>query len=278
MTPSRPLLRYHGGKWRLAPWIIGHFPRHAMYVEPFGGGASVLLRKKPALQEVYNDLDDEIVNLFRVLRTPPLAEELMRLLELTPHARAEYDLSCGAASSCPVETARRTLVRAYMGYGSNAVTGQYKSGFRNKLSMGEKGLALNWSAYPEAIPAFIRRIRLVTIECMDALECIPRYDARKTLFYVDPPYLPETRTAHGESYRHEMTPEQHARLAGVLHEARGMVILSGYDSPLYRELYADWRTVTRRTTGEKAAARTEVLWISPNAARAMPQKHLMEAV
>ena len=278
MTPSRPLLRYHGGKWRLAPWIIGHFPRHLMYVEPFGGGASVLLRKQPALQEVYNDLDGEIVNLFRVLRDSDHAERLTRLLELTPHAWSEYDLSCEEPVSCPVETARRTLVRAYMGYGSNAVTGQYKSGFRNKLSIGKTGLAVNWMDYPTAIPAFVRRLRQVIIECLDALECIPRYDVRETLFYVDPPYLPETRTAHGESYRHEMTPEQHVQLAGILHAVEGMVILSGYDSPLYRELYADWRVTTRRTIGEKAAKRTECLWISPNATRSMPQKSLLEGV
>lgn len=278
MTPTRPVMRYHGGKWRLAPWIIGHFPEHAMYVEPFGGGASVLLRKTPALQEIYNDLDSEIVNVFRVLRDEAMAVRLIRQLELTPHAREEYELSWKPPADCPVETARRTLVRAYMGYGGNAVTAQYKTGFRNRRSIGDTGLAGNWSKYPASIAVFVERLRQVTVECLPALELIPKYDGPGALFYVDPPYLPETRTPHGQGYRHEMTPEQHMDLARTLQGVQGMVVLSGYDSPLYRELYAGWRMVTRAARGEKAAARTECLWISPKAAVAMPQRSILEVV
>ena len=84
----RPLLRYHGGKWLLAPWIISHFPAHRVYVEPFGGAASVLIRKERSYAEVYNDLDSEVVNLFRVLRAQP--DDLVHAIELTPFARDEF--------------------------------------------------------------------------------------------------------------------------------------------------------------------------------------------
>ena len=103
-TVTRPALRYYGGKFRLAPWIIGHFPVHECYVEPFGGAMSVLLRKAPARYEVYNDLDREVVNLFRVLRERP--EEFIRAIELTPYSRAEQLLAFEPAPEDELERAR----------------------------------------------------------------------------------------------------------------------------------------------------------------------------
>lgn len=88
---KRPLLRYHGGKWKLAPWILRHLPPHRVYVEPFGGGGSVLLQKPRSYAEVYNDLDGEIVNLFRVARER--GEELAQAVELTPFARLDRNLA-----------------------------------------------------------------------------------------------------------------------------------------------------------------------------------------
>ncbi|MDC8992353.1 DNA adenine methylase, partial [Pseudomonas aeruginosa] len=86
-----PVIRYHGGKFRLAPWVIRHFPPHTCYVESFGGAAGVLMQKERAYAEVYNDLDGDIVNLFRVLQLEETREQLTRLLVLTPYARGEFD-------------------------------------------------------------------------------------------------------------------------------------------------------------------------------------------
>lgn len=119
MTPTRPVLRYMGGKWRLAPWILRHLPPHRTYVEPFGGAASVLLRKPRAYAEIYNDLDGEIVSLFRVLRDPEAAAELVRRIALTPFAREEFDVKprpvgVGRGRHAPtsLRKARQRLVRA----------------------------------------------------------------------------------------------------------------------------------------------------------------------
>src|SRR4051812_1578874 len=117
IAPTRPVLRYHGGKWRIAPWIIEHFPPHLMYVEPFAGAASVLLRKPRVDFEVYNDLDTDVVNVFRVLRDPAAASQLAEQLSLTPWSRREFEVSY-EISDDPVERARRTLIRSFMGHGT----------------------------------------------------------------------------------------------------------------------------------------------------------------
>ncbi len=105
-APTRPVLRWHGGKWRLAPAILPYFPAHRIYVEPFGGAGSMLLRKPRCYAEVYNDLDDEVVNLFRVLRDEGGAARLVGMLRLTPFARAEF-MEANGATDDPVERARR---------------------------------------------------------------------------------------------------------------------------------------------------------------------------
>ncbi len=261
---KRSLMRYHGGKWRLAPWIISHFPQHRIYVEPFGGAASVLLRKARSYGEVYNDLDGEMVNLFRVLRNPAQASELVRLVTLTPYAREEFEESA-IVTDDPVEQARRTLIRASMGYSTGAQL-PYGTGFRGNVTRSYTTPALDWRNYPATLDAAIDRLRGVVIEHRPALDVIQQYDGPETLFYVDPPYVYETRNPQnaGMTYRHEMTDEQHAELAGVLRQVRGMVVLSGYPCRLYEELYGDWRCDSIAAHADGAKDRTEMLWINHN--------------
>ncbi len=267
MRRQRPVLRYHGGKWRLASWIISHFPEHRCYVEPFAGAASVLLRKQRSYAEIYNDVDDEIVNVFRVLRDQNEASELTRLLRLTPFSRTEFEQ--GYEDSQGIERARRTIVRSLMGFGSDAVNGHHKTGFRSNSNRSHTTPAHDWKNYADAIPFFTQRLAGVVIENRDACEVIAQHDSPQTLFYVDPPYVHSTRNkAHNSSkrnYRHEMTDEDHVRLADALRRVRGMVIISGYESDLYAELYAGWSTATRNALADGARKREEVLWLSPNA-------------
>lgn len=259
MNPSRPILRYHGGKWKLAPWIIDHLPAHRTYVEPFGGAASVLLRKPRSYAEVYNDLDGEVVNLFRVARDH--GDDLVRALEMTPFAREEFAGS-RIPTEDPLERARRMVIRSYMGFGSNAHN--KVSGFRANTRRAGTTPAMDWSRYPStALPAIIQRLQGVVIEHMDAAQVMTAHDGPKTVHYVDPPYVHSTRDKGGD-YRHEMTDEDHVRLAELLHTLKGAVVLSGYESPLYSSLYTMWRKVYRRTHADGARERMEVLWLSPN--------------
>lgn len=259
LIKPRPLVRWHGGKWAIAPWIVEHIPRHRVYVEPFGGGGSVLLRKPRSYGEVYNDLDGEIVNLFRVTRDRGPA--LQRAVRLTPYARAEFQASDDRPAAGPVERARRTLVRAFMGFGSLSPA-RRASGFRTNLTRTGSAPVHDWANFPDALDMTIRRLRGVVIEQRPAVTILREHDGPGTVHYCDPPYLPETRD-HGQDYRHEMTPADHAELAAVLHELKGAVLVSGYPSQLYDGLYKGWQRLERRAFANGARQRTEVLWIRP---------------
>ena len=272
---SRPALRYMGGKWRLAPWIVSHFPPHRIYVEPYAGGASVLLRKPRSYAEVYNDLDGEVVNLFRILRDPGLAARLINAIALTPFAREEFD-EAHAETSDTVEMARRLVIRSFMSHGSTAATTwhQRRSGFRAASNRNGTTPAHDWANLPDGLLQVTRRLRGIVIENRPALDIIRRFDAPDVLFYVDPPYLHETRSgkrAHGKlehAYAHEMSPRDHIALIRVLRRVRGMVVLSGYPSRLYDKLLRRWDRAERDSRADGALPRREVLWMNPAASRA----------
>lgn len=266
-TPTRPVMRYHGGKFRLAPWIISHFPPHRTYCEPFGGAASVLMQKPRSYGEVYNDLDDDIVNVMRVLRDPESCTRLAKSLAMTPYARAEFEQAFEHTDE-PAERARRTLVRAEMGFGSAGAT-KGSTGFRIDTKRNH-GTAMHvWSRIPHELADFGRRLQGVLIENRSALQVIADHDTAETLFYVDPPYVHDTRQMGSRCYRHEMDDQQHAQLLQALLSVKGMVVLSGYPHPLYEDALPQWtriETCARMAAGRGTGIRTEVLWISPNAA------------
>ncbi len=262
-TVTQPILRYYGGKWRIADWIIAHFPQHETYVDLFGGGASVLLRKPPSRAEVFNDIDSEVVNFFKVLRDRP--EELARAVVLTPWSRAEY-YAAYEHSGDDLERARRFLVRSWMGIGSPV--SRWRSGFRVRRDPGSMTQLLGqWNKTPAVIQAAAQRFKEVIIECDDFRDIIERYDTPDTLFYCDPPYLMSVRIRKwaGEAYRHEMSENDHRKLAEMLNNIRGTAIVSGYPSRLYDELFGDWRKVERQSCDRGQNRRVECLWIHPRA-------------
>lgn len=268
---TRPVLRYHGGKWLLAPWIMSHFPAHRVYVEPFGGAGSVLLRKPRSYAEVYNDRDGEIVSLFRVLRDPIAALRLTELLRLTPFSRAEFRLSYEPAGDV-VEQARRTVVRAFLGFGSPSASGR-RTGFRSNSHRNGNGAASDWANLPAALSAVTDRLRGVVVEERDACAVLRQHDSPETLCYADPPYPQVTRTTALKGYRHELTDDDHRELAAVLRSLAGMVVLSGYPCDLYdRDLYPDWHRVERHALADGARKRTEVLWLNPACAEALERE------
>lgn len=260
---TRPLIRYHGGKFRSADWIISHFPQHRIYTETFGGGASVLLKKPRSYAEIYNDLDCEVVNLFRVARDYPV--RLRRLLKLTPFARHEFELSYEKTDD-RVEQARRTIVRAFQGFGSSSVNGK-PSGFRANSNRSGTTPAHDWANYPQGFEAIIERLKGVVLENRDAKEIMKAHDAEDCLHYVDPPYLHSSRSKSSAcTYKFELTDQEHKELAEFLKGLEGMVILSGYENQIYDEVLTEWKKVSKKTFADGAKERTEILWINPQCA------------
>lgn len=273
-APAHPVLRYHGGKWKVAPWIIGHFPPHRIYVEVFGGGAGVLLRKRPSEVEVYNDVDGDVVNFFRVLREQP--ETLARLVSMTPYARAELE-SAWEPCEDPVEQARRFLVRSWLSIGGP--TTQWRSGFRFRREK-TRSLLERWNALPEIILSTAERLKRVIIEQADYRRILKRYDSPETLFYCDPPYHPDTRSQWGrfqKAYRFEFSEDDHRALAEALHAVRGMVVLSGYAHPLYERLYErrGWARFDLPTVNQNGRRVVESLWLNPSALRRAGAKQIL---
>jgi DNA adenine methylase len=276
-SPTRPVLRWHGGKWLLAPWIISHFPDHRVYVEPFGGAGSVLMRKPRAYAEIWNDLDDAAVNLFQVLRSSR-AVELVEKLRMTPFARAEFNETSGPWPDDAVERARHLVVRSFMGFGSNAHS--RSTGFRANSNRSGTTPAHDWTNYPDCLQAVIERLAGVVIENRDAIKVMQTHDGPETLHYVDPPYIWATRGDDSPDYVYEMDDAAHAELLRFLGTLEGMVVLSGYPHPMYDAHLTGWQRAERKALADGARERIEVLWINPAAQRAgqgIRQQHDMFA-
>lgn len=259
---ERPVLRYFGGKWILAPWIIQHLPPHRIYVEPFGGAASVLMRKPRAYAEVYNDLDSDVVNLFRILRDKEESVELERRLRLTPFARDEFNQAYSPDAD-HIERARCLIVRSYMGFGSdgqNMAIG--RTGFRASSNRSGTTPAHDWMNFPNQIQVFQERLSGVVIENRDASLVMKQQDSPETLHFVDPPYVHSTRSSK-DNYIHEMSDQAHMELLQTLKSLQGFVILCGYENEIYEGL--GWQKVTRVALADGARERVEVLWLNPRA-------------
>lgn len=276
MTPDRPVLRWHGGKWLLAPWIISHFPEHRVYVEPFGGAGSVLMRKARSYAEVWNDLDGDVVNLFRVLRSSE-AQRLIEMCRLTPFSREGFDEAYGETDD-DVERARRLVIRSFHGFGSDGHNGARPTGFRANSNRSGTTPAHDWVNFPDNLAKVVDRLQGVVIENRTAVKVMSAHDGPNTLHYCDPPYIHSTRSGSSSStrknYRHEMTDAEHVELLDFLKTLSGMVVLSGYEHPIYDTALEYWGRYEKIALADGARERTEVLWINPACREALERRQL----
>lgn len=262
-------IAWYGGKAYYAKWIISHFPEHRVFIEPFGGAANILLRKRRSEVEIYNDLDENVVNFFRVLRDKKKMQELVRLAELTPYSRKEFeDLIHMNPPKSDIKWAWWFYCRCRQAFGGVGMGTLRKKSWamstRTRRYMAEP--VSKYLSTIESLPDIAERFQCVVIEKLPAAEIIKKYDGDDVLIYADPPYVPETRFKEkAETYNNEMTAAEHEELLKQLIKCRGKVILSGYESDLYKKMLKKWHRASRNgkahisNSGEE---RIECLWMN----------------
>lgn len=260
----RPPFAYHGGKARLAATIVSLMPPHRVYCEPFAGSLAVLLAKPRVGVELVGDTNGDLVNFWKMLRDRP--DDLAAACELTPYARAEYDAAFDEPTDDPIEQARRWWVRVQQGVAHKVGT---KSGWQCSASdgRGSTSKASTVLRKVRGLPEVAERLAGVMIDHRSAQQTVPMMDGPHTLTYCDPPYVASTHDVRGGGpYEHGMTDDDHRELADVLQACEGAVLLSGYASPLYEDLYDGWHRIELRGRADTANrsgttnARTEVVW------------------
>ncbi|MBI4669473.1 MAG: DNA adenine methylase [Elusimicrobia bacterium] len=267
---------WYGGKFSHLDWLLPLLPPAEHFYEPFGGSAAVLLNRNPSPVETYNDLDGEVVNFFKILREKP--DDLIRAIGLTPFSREEFEFAIDHQedkSLSDLERARLFFVRAR----------QVRTGLAQKASSGRcanckltsragmSGAISRWLGSVDSLPGIAERLIRVQIENAPAVAVIKRYDSLSTLFYCDPPY---THDARGDvnAYKFEMDTNAHRELADALRSAKGMIAVSGYESPLMNELYKGWRKIVGpvKNINSVRQPRQEILWINYDIDNNVPWK------
>lgn len=250
------ILKYPGAKNRLAEWIVSFIPYHQVYLEPFFGSGAVFFNKPASKIETINDIDNNVYNLFKVIRNNP--DELAKILEMTPYSRAEYDNSyVENIPETDMERARKFLVRCWMGFGNSNV---YKNGFRSSQQSRSPCTTKHWNQLPERILLASERLKNAQIENLDALELLIRYNTDDVFVYMDPPYLNTLRK--GYLYNNEMSEKEHIRLLEMVIHHPAKFLISGYDSDIYNYYLKNWNTAEKETQAEQGLKRREKLWFN----------------
>lgn len=262
----RPIMKIHGGKYYLSEFIINHFPNNyaeMTYVELFGGAASVLTNKNRSIREIYNDLHAPTANIFlNLVKRPDEFIELISELEYKEESFQAAKLAGLVFQYDYLPSAVSELVLRRMSRGGMK---QHFS-WSERLRGGRPGDLNAWETFKSLLPKIAERMKGVEILNDSAASLVPKYNDSNTLIYLDPPYVKTTRTSKSV-YDCEMTDEEHRQLATAVLASTAKIIVSGYDCPLYKELYKGWRVVKKEVPnnsgqGKKKQRRVECIWLN----------------
>lgn len=277
-------LKWHGGKADLADWILSLMPPRSRkpnspvpgdtgwlhYVEPYFGGGSVLLANDPeGISEVANDVNGKLINFWATLANRQTFDAFKRWVDATPFAERCYELSADPEYIHSQDRIDPSAAVAFFVRCRQSLSGRMK-GFagitRNRTRRGMNEQVSAWLNAVDGLPAVHARLKRVLIRNQPALDVIRKEDGPRTLFYLDPPYLHETRATTGE-YEHEMTDKDHGELLETLAGIKGRFLLSGYHSKLYDGVagLAKWACHEKRIHNHAAGGKskrvmTECVW------------------
>jgi DNA adenine methylase len=265
-------LKTHGGKHYLAQRIVDLMPPHLHYVEPFAGGLAVLFAKPhEGISEVINDLDGRITNFWRVLQVEELFSHFQRQVQAVPFSEEVWrEARLSLQGKEPAKDREECVERAVQFFilCRQSMAGRCKDFTpltRNRTRSGMNEQASSWLNAVEGLPDVHARLRRVVILNRPAVEVLQTQDEPGTLFYLDPPYMPDTRVARDTFGSFEMSLEDHKTLLEAVKRVDGMVMISGYASELYDSELAGWTRyefdVPNNASSERHKRRMkEVLW------------------
>lgn len=267
VKPCKPAFGYYGAKQRISSSIIDLLPPHNAWVEVFCGSSAITLARKPALIEVINDLDNNIINVFKQLRENK--SKLIKAIELTPYARVEFrQAKIVNNNDSALERARKFLIVSMMTV--NGTVGDPRCGFSVSSSYsrnGKEARVNRWNNLPDRIASVVDRLKNIRIENQDARKIVKLFSDRPaTLMYLDPPYF--VKRSHDYTIEAKER-EFHEELLELCCKSKAMIIISNYNNYLYRKYLNNgtgWKsktikTHTRNTIGNDFE-RNEILWMN----------------
>lgn len=262
MKTIRPVFKCHGGKFYLAKWVIDNFPENyenMTYIEPYIGGANVLINKKKSVNEIMSDLDANIIEIYHALRDEP--KELIRRLNLCKYCEETFE-----------RASKKTKFDDYLDHAVNEFIVKRMSrgglgkafAWSNRTRGGQPGDVNAWQTAIKGLPNLAERLKEVYIFNKPAIDVIKAFDSPNSFTYCDPPYLHETRVSK-TVYASEMSTEDHIELAHTLNAFQGKAMISGYMSPLYARLYKNWNVEKKKIANHSSQKKTkdkkiEILW------------------
>ncbi|HLG65564.1 MAG TPA: DNA adenine methylase [Ktedonosporobacter sp.] len=275
--------KWVGGKSRLRKHIINLLPQHTCYVELFAGAAWVLFGKQPSNVEVLNDIDQDLVNFFRVVKEKP--GELIASFEWELVSRAEFErlASLDPTQLTDVQRAHRFYYLIMASWGGEFHYPRFQTSI-NDGGHGNRLFGALQTLHKRIMPVY-ERLRTVIIENLDWQACVDRYDRPGTVMYIDPPY-PE----NGCNYVYNMRDRSdHEKLADRLNHAQCKWLLSSYDTPFIRELFAEHHIIQVQSSsgmnteknGNTRVVNKEVLimnYAHPNGANIPPAQSIQQNI